>query len=171
MARLEEAVLTGTGESGALKGISKTSGIQTQAFSSNSFESARKALSKLEAKEIVGGVYVLSIAHWEKLEITTTEEGEFIMNGPIDRAKQTLWGRPVIVSSVLTGKNGFLVDFDGSTQLWERASVRVDWSEAPEGSVENESAFKTNELIFRGEGRFGFGVTRPAGVVQFAVKS
>jgi hypothetical protein len=74
----------------------------------------------------------------------------------------------VIVTTVLA--SGFAYLFDpGSVQLWERDAVRVDWSEAPVGSVAGEAGFSSNELTFRAEGRWGFGVTRPAGCVKIDI--
>jgi HK97 family phage major capsid protein len=115
----------------------------------------------------------LSTSMWEGLELAAGTNQDYALNNgggnrlPVDMAQKRLWGQPVIVTSALTGDDAYLADFAGSTRLYERETVRVDWSEAPVGSVAGESAFKTNELVFRGEGRFGFAVLRPAGVVQF----
>lgn len=169
--RLEEAILAGTGEEGQLTGLGSTEDVQQQNWAEDILATARKALTKLEDKDIPGGAFVLSTAAWETIELLQEADGDYISRGeglPVDRLKKQLWGQPVVVTTALTGKVGYLVDFAGSTKMWERTTVRVDWSEAPEGSVEGKAAFASNELCFRGEGRFGFAVTRPNGVVQFA---
>jgi hypothetical protein len=77
----------------------------------------------------------------------------------------------VVTSTVVTAGIGFLVDFAGSTMLWEREQVRIDWSENtwdPDGISEGVGAsdFSKNLIRFRAEGRWGFAITRPAGVVE-----
>jgi HK97 family phage major capsid protein len=171
---LESQILSGKGENEELTGIAKVSGIQTQAFSSNILTSARKGLTKLEEKQIPNGVYVVGTKHWEAIELLQESDGDYLGRDeglPVDRMRKQLWGQPVITTTLLSGKLGYLVDFAGSTKLFERGGIRVDWSEAPVGSESGKSAFLTNELIFRGEGRWGFGVTRPAGVVEIGLEA
>jgi HK97 family phage major capsid protein len=134
--------------------------------------SLRKALTRLQAIEVPGGSYVLSPAMWEGLELAAGTNQDYALNNgganrlPVDTARKRVWGQSVVVSSALSGDLAFLVDFQGSTRLWERDGVRVDWSEAAVGSVAGQAGFTSNELTFRAEGRWGFGVTRPTGVVS-----
>jgi hypothetical protein len=88
-------------------------------------------------------------------------------SGPVDLAARRLWGQRVVVSSVLTGTTGVLFAPE-YTRLWERENVVVDWSEAPVGSQAGHASFKSDELVFRAEGRWAFGVTKPAAIVQIA---
>jgi hypothetical protein len=55
----------------------------------------------------------------------------------------------VVVSTVIAVGTAVLVDFAGSVQAVEREGVRVDRSEAVEGSVSGHTAFESNEMIFR----------------------
>jgi hypothetical protein len=50
---------------------------------------------------------------------------------------------------------------------WEREGVRIDWSENVYDSVAGMTDFEANLIRFRAEGRWGFGVLRPNGVVEF----
>lgn len=170
---VDDQVLNGDGVGENLTGLANTSGVQVVAFDTDILTTSRRALTALEDEEIVGGVYVLSSAMWETLELSFDANQNYYLGGPVDRAARRLWGQPAIVTSALTGTDAFLVDFQGSTRLWEREAVRVDWSENvydPDalGAGVGASDFERNLLRFRGEGRFGFGVTRPAGVVRFA---
>jgi len=178
MLRLEHQILLGDGQGENLTGLANTAGIQVQAFSNSVLETARKALSKLHKVEIPGGVFVLGVDVWEALELLTVGDDEHYALGsasarlPVDRAEQRLWGQPVIVTSVLTDPVGYLADFAGSTMLWEREAVRIDWSEnvydpGQFGVGDGGSDFEANRIRFRAEGDFGFGVTRPLGVVEF----
>jgi hypothetical protein len=68
---------------------------------------------------------------------------------------------------VISDANNCLLFALEYTRLWERKTVTVDWSEAPQGSVAGKVAFTSDELILRAEGRWAFGVTRPSAVVKW----
>jgi HK97 family phage major capsid protein len=172
MLRLDGQILNGDGTGQDLLGLAATPGIQVQPFDTDVLTSLRKALTRLQAIEVPGGSYVLSPAMWEGLELAAGTNQDYALNNgganrlPVDTARKRVWGQSVVVSSALSGDLAFLVDFQGSTRLWERDGVRVDWSEAAVGSVAGQAGFTSNELTFRAEGRWGFGVTRPTGVVS-----
>lgn len=165
---LESQVVNGNGTAPNLRGMRNTVGIQAQAWATNILITTRKALTKLENINIPGGAYVLAPADWETIELFADSTGDFIMGDqvPVDRAGRRLWGQPVVTSTGLTAGAGLLVDFAGSTHLWEREGVRVDWSENTYDSVAGVTDFERNLVRFRAEGRWGFAVTRPTGVVS-----
>lgn len=172
---LEDQIVNGDGTGENLLGIDDTPNIQQQAFSATMLITTRKAVTKLEDVQITSGAFVLAPADWEWLELTADSAGNFILGDqiPVDRAQRKLWGMPVVTSTTLTAGKGFLVDFAGSTKLWEREGVRVDWSESTwdpafdrGGGVLGATDFERNMIRFRAEGRWGFAVTRPAGVVE-----
>lgn len=165
---LEDQVVNGPGTGENLLGIDDTPSIQQQAWSTNILITTRKAVTKLEAVQIPGGAFVLTPADWESVELFADSTGDFIMGDqvPVNRAARTLWGQPVVTSTTVDAGKGFLVDFAGSTMLWEREGVRVDWSENTYDSVAAATDFERNLVRFRAEGRWGFAVTRPAGVVE-----
>jgi HK97 family phage major capsid protein len=117
----------------------------------------------------------MSPAQWEAVELLQLSTGAYIMQGgstneqgaPVDLAAQRLWGSPVIVTDALSGNNALLF-VPGYTQIWERDAVQVDWSTAPQGSQSGHTAFESNELIFRAEGRYGFGSLKPNSIVTWA---
>ena len=168
--RLDTQILSGNGTAPNLRGLANTVGIQTQT-SALILQTARKALTKLQVgAERYGGVYVVSPGIWEVIELAQEADGTFVNeSAPVDLMRQRLWGQPTIVTNALSGANPTCFLFaPEDTRLYERDAVTVDWSEAPVGSVAGEAAFKTNELIFRAEGRYGFAVGRPASVVSWA---
>jgi HK97 family phage major capsid protein len=173
--RLDSQILNGNGTAPNLRGILNTAGIQAQAFATDVLQTARKAKTLLYQQEIydpAAMVYVMSPAQWEVVELAQLTTGAYIMqnavNGaPVNLAAQRLWGSPVIVTDALSGNNAVLFA-PQYTQLWERSGVQVDFSEAPIGSVAGVPGFSTNEITFRAEGRWGFGVTKPSAVVEWA---
>lgn len=90
---------------------------------------------------------------------------------PIDRMARRLWSIPVALSTSVAAGVGWLVDFAGSTVLKIREDATLDWSENtfdPDalGAGVGASDFERNMIRFRCEGRFGWAVTRPAGIVK-----
>jgi HK97 family phage major capsid protein len=171
MLGLEGQVIGGDGVAPNLLGFANTPGIQVQPYDTTLLDTTRKALTKLELVNIMPSAYVMAPADWETFELLRTADGITIMQGPgqtppIDRAARRLWGVPVVTSSALSAGTGFLVDFAGSTKLWEREGVTVDWSENVYDSVAGKTDFERNLIRFRAEGRWGFGVLRPSGVVE-----
>ncbi|MEV6913321.1 phage major capsid protein, partial [Amycolatopsis sp. NPDC051071] len=97
-----------------------------------------------------------------------TQAGQAV---PVDRAARRLWSVPVVLSTSVTAGTGWLADFAGSTVLKAREDVTITWSENTYekdlfGAGEDGNLFEANMIRFRCEGRFGFAVTRPAGVVK-----
>jgi len=180
----EYQVIEGPGSGENLTGMLATSGILTQAFDSDLLTTTRRAITSLERLSIPPGGFVFHPADWETFELLSSAEGRFLMGDardggrviPVDRAKRRLWGLPVALSLGMPEGTGVLADFVGSTRRWEREGVRVDWSESaynpPTAYDEDGSSdFERNLVRFRCEGRVGFAVLRPAGVVAIELES
>lgn len=169
----ENEIVNGDGTGGGLKGLLDEAG-DTQTWETDALVTTRKALSLLQSAEIPNGVYVLSPEDWESLELTiaASESGVFYWGGPVQSGPLRLWGQPVIVTPSLSEGTGLLVDFKGSTCLWERQAAELSWTEgffdASDGNG-GSSDFQKNLLRFRAEARVGFAVTRPSGVIAITL--
>lgn len=162
---LEAQVLNGDGVGENLLGILNTPGTQAQAWDTNLLVTTRKAVTKLETVDLTGTGWALNPADWERIELSTDADGQFLVGGPnagppVERASRRLWGIPVATSTAVPAGTGVLADFEGSTRLWVREEAEVSWSE----SVGDD--FSHNLLRMRAEGRVGFGVLRPIGAVE-----
>ena len=167
-----------------MTGLLNTEGILIQAFDTDPLTTTRRAITALERQNLVPGAYVFHPAQWELFELLSSAEGRFLLGDardggrviPIDRARRRLWGLPVALSLAMPEGTGLLADFAGSTRRWERETVRVDWSESsynpPTAYDETGSSdFERNLIRFRAEGREGFAVLRPGGVVALELAS
>ncbi|MQA13701.1 MAG: phage major capsid protein [Pseudonocardiaceae bacterium] len=170
---LEDQILTGDGTGENLTGLANVSGIQLQAHTTDLLTTTRKAITLLEVLRLTGTGFVFTPADWEAIELEAAEQ--YAANprtrAPVDRAARRLWSLPVALSTTVPVGTGYLADFAGSTQLRVREDARIDWSENiydPDrfGAGDGGSLFEANQIVFRCEGRFGFAVTRPAGVVS-----
>ena len=179
----EYQVIEGPGSGENVTGLLATSGILTQAYDSDLLTTTRRAITQLERLSIPPGAFCFHPADWEAFELLSSGEGRFLLGDareggrviPVDRAKRRLWGLPVALSLGMPEGRGVLADFVGSTARLEREGVRVDWSESaynpPTYDEEGSSDFERNLVRFRCEGRVGFAVLRPAGVVSIALES
>lgn len=116
----------------------------------------------------------MPLEQWKSFETTRTEQGLYLqqsVEGPVSTGKRQLWGVRVIPTPVITGKVGYLVDFAGSTRLYERTTFNIKWGEYHTGSEAGHTGFETNETKFRGEGRYGFATLRPKGVVKVSFEA
>jgi HK97 family phage major capsid protein len=160
---LESQIVTGDALGENLRGITNTSGIQVIAFATSLIVTARKMATALENVDLpdVNAFYLMAPAQWEAIELATASgSGEFLLeNAPVNISARRLWGRPVIVSRACPTTNMFLVD-RASVAVYERESVMIDWA------TESGTLFETNQVKVRGEGRFGFAVYRPTGIVK-----
>jgi HK97 family phage major capsid protein len=174
---LEYQILSGNGAGENFTGIVNTALIQVQPFVTNILVTCRMAITDLETVPISGPfAFVFNPNDWEVFELLTEAgTGAFSLRDasqalPVDRARRRLWGQRVALSLGIDQGVGLLVDFNGSTKMWEREAVRVDWSEAfhvdPDAyDACDSTGFERNLVKFRCEGRAGFAVKRPAGVV------
>lgn len=182
---LEDQVLNGAGDTSGvlddLTGILNTSGIQAQAWDSDRFVTARKAVTKLENRNLnpAGFAWAMSPNEWESYELAQDTD-HFVMSGPgaggmqplpIDRAARRLWGYPVVVTTAMADGASVLGDFAGSVEIREREGVVVEWAQTGYmadlfGPGEHGDLYQANKVRFRAEGRWGLAVKRPAGFVE-----
>lgn len=188
-AALEAEVIEGDGTGDRFLGLQNTPGIQTANRTAADgyylIRVLRTAITRLENVGIdpaVGAAFVMAPSDWEEVETTVIEDGSLALNGgggasiPVNRAARTIWGIPVIPSVGCIPGTAFLADFAGSTRLWSREEAQISWSESVTvkdlyGTGLDGNLFESNQVIFRAEGRWGFGVTRPTGVVKINLVS
>lgn len=160
---VETQVLTGDGVNPNLHGILTTSGIQTQAFTTDVARSVRAAITKLEAAGHEDNhVIVLRPEDWEAAE-TARAQGSGVLEAVAnvtERAVRSLWGVPVVVSTALPVGTGLVMDRTVASVYWDGA-VAVRWSEIGED-------FQRNLTRARVESRFEVVVGTPLGVVKVA---
>jgi HK97 family phage major capsid protein len=175
---LTAQILAGTGVGENLTGLNATPGVQTSpllgATALNKIQTLRRAIVGLE-----GTGWVMAPSDWEAIELLADSGGALMLQGadqriPIDSAARRLFGIPVVATPSCTPGVAWLADFTGSTKLYVREEARLDWSENtwdPDalGSGLGASDFARNLIRFRCEGRFGFAVTRPSGVVKISL--
>ena len=163
--REDGQILNGNGSGENITGILNTSGIQTQAFSTDLFTSVRKGLTLART---VGRVnpngIVMNPADVEVVDLARTNSGgagtgSFLGLGPFGIGPRTLWGVPIVESEAMASGNALLGDFSKAV-LWDREQTTVTMTDS------HEDFFVRNLVAILAEERVAFGVTRPKAFVN-----
>ena len=179
---LERQVVAGNGSTAGtlddMVGIFNTSGIGTQAFATDIFTTARKAVTQLELARIplASVSWVMTPDQWEEFELTTAPE-QFMLGSanagaalPVDRANRRLWGLPVDTSTIMTTGQALLADWSSDTvEIREREGITLEWSEGGIVGMDGDTAvsgWQRNQVQWRAEGRWGLAVKRPGAMID-----
>lgn len=184
---LESQIISGDGTGDNFTGLAATSGVQVQPAVADpagtpagfgKLLALRKAITLLEVQSIAPTGLVLHPSDWEAIESAASQQGMMLTQAgqqvPIERSARRLWGVPIVLSTAAAAGTAWLADFAGSAVLKIRQQAELSWSEnlwRPDalGAGVGASDFERNMITFRCEGRFGFAVKRPLGIVKVAL--
>lgn len=157
---IEDQVVSGSGTGENFTGILNTTGIQTQAFSTNIFESVRKAKTKAWTVGRVrpNGV-ALNPADEETIDLAQDAQDRYYGNGPFSMGPATLWGMPRVVTEAVPAGTAIVGDWSKAV-LWDREQTMISVSDS------HADFFIRNLVAVLAEARLAFGVTRPKAFVS-----
>lgn len=159
----EGQILAGDGSGENFTGIRNWSGIQTQAFSTDIFETVRKAITKAR---VIGRVnpnaVVVSPATAEIIDLAKDLNGAYRYGGPQSIGPRTLWGVPTVVSETQADTDVLVGDFSKAV-LWDREQTTVTFSDS------HADFFVRNMVAILAEERAAFALTRPKAIVKAAL--
>lgn len=157
-------LLTGSGSSGQIRGILNTSGIQTQAKSSDTVPDAiYKAITKVRSVGFFepDGL-VIHPNDWEAVRLLKDGNSQYYGGGPFSgaygnggMAPDMLWGLPVCVTTAVTENTALVGSFRLGAQIWQREGIMV------ESTNSHEDDFQYNRMAIRVEERLALAVYRP----------
>lgn len=156
--RLDQQVLIGNGTAPNLRGILNTAGIQTQAKGADPIMDAIfKAIINIY---LVGRAMATHIVmhprDYQRVRLTRTADGLYIMGEPQDAGVPRLWGLPVVMNDALTEGTALIGAFDPMyINLYERRGLDLQI-----GYVGNQ--FREGTRTMRADIRAALAVGRPA---------
>lgn len=155
--------LNGDGVGENHTGILNTSGIQTQAFTTDIFTSLRKAITKLRTVgRVQPNAILVSPSVKEQIELTKDEMGRYYYAGPFNTGITTLWGLPVVDSEIMPDTHALPGDFSKAV-IWDREQTSITMTDS------HADFFIRNLVAVLAEERNAFGVTRPPAFCRTAV--
>jgi len=119
---------------------------------------------------------VMNPTNWATLRLSTDTAGQYFGGGPfqgqygngnmtplsgqVTGAIDTLWGKPVVVTSAIGAGTALLGAFGSGAQLWRRSGVTV------EATNSHADYFLNNLVAIRAESRLGLAVYRPSAFTE-----
>lgn len=160
MEALEEDILDGAVQpQDGFTGVLNTSGIQAQAFVTDTLTTLSNARYKLVTTHQTPNAWVLNPLDVQKLELMREDgaTGPLMFRNGLADIEKFLGGYPIVMSSLMTEGAALLGDWN-QTELIIREDDHLDVDTSGE-------KFSKNQVQFRLEGRYGFTVERPLAFV------
>jgi HK97 family phage major capsid protein len=161
--RVEDAMITGSGSSPVLQGITTLAGTSAQAFVTNILTTTRKAITKAQKTPIFvePNAFLMSPDDWEAVDLSVDNEFRYYYGGPSQQGTPRLWGKPVIVSQAVATGTAWTGDL--------KTLVLADLQEAQTYITDSHSTwFTVNLLAMLMELRLHFFALRPAAIIKVA---
>jgi HK97 family phage major capsid protein len=163
--REEEEMLNGPGTGARLLGILNTTGVQTQAFTTDKPTSLGLAVSKVEMVDLeADGVAINPVDFWS---MATTRYANQFDNGfgnspslPFGDPPQTIWGLPTIRSRSIPLNTAVVGAWRMGAQVFDRSEVEIRVTDS------HSDLFIKNQLVILAESRLALAVHRPDAFVK-----
>lgn len=152
---IENYLLNGDGTNGTPKGILNTTGVQTQALDVDMVRTVRKAITKVtRVGGQVNGV-LMSPEHDEAWDLLQDSNKRYYGQGPFGSGPGTAWGRPRIVSELLSGTDTMIAGDFSTMALLDREGLSI------EAFNQHKDFAQRNKVYVRAELRAGQVIWRP----------
>jgi HK97 family phage major capsid protein len=156
--KIDEKLLAGSGTPPEIRGILATSGIQTQAFTTDALTTLANAIGKVVN---TGAGYptgiVMNPADWQTIR-TMTVSGIWPFGSPADPGVMRIWGIPVVASVNQAAGFAIVADFNYGT-IFER------WGVTFIVGLKNDDLIKNLQTIVC-EARLALAIRRPSAFVN-----
>jgi len=160
----EAQIYGGSGVAPQLLGLTGRTGVQTQAKGTDSVPDAIfKAMTKVRNTFLEPDGIVMHPADWEEVRLAKDANQQYYGGGPFTGAygvngiaSDSLWGKPVVVTTAATQNTALVGAFRTAAQLFRRNTLSV------EASNSHSDFFAKNLTAIRAEQRLALAVYRPA---------
>lgn len=157
---LENEIVTGAGTGEHFTGIEVTSGIQTQAWTTDILTTTRQMRRKvLTVGRRRPNGYILNPIDWEGIDLLQDNEARYYFGGPMVMGTPRLWGLPVVESEAVTQGFGLCGDFSVCV-LWDREDASISMTDS------HADFFIRNLIAILAELRAAFGILKPNAIIR-----
>lgn len=129
MSKLENELINGTGTTPSLDGVLGISGIQTQALGSdNRMDCGHKAMTLVSDSPGYAkpSAFFYNPTDWQSIRLVTTADGIYLFGPPNMEGPLSLWGLPVVKTSVLSAGTAVVGDWVNFSRLVYKTDVMVE---------------------------------------------
>jgi hypothetical protein len=130
--RMDFELINGTGAivtEDHLQGVYGLSGIQTQAFSNNNWETIFKGMQLVRGSAGYGyaepSAVILHPTNWQTIRLASAAVG-YLFGPPSDGGVERVWGIPVVQTTNIVVATGVLGDFANYSMLYYRTGINVE---------------------------------------------
>ena len=149
--------MTGNGTSPNFTGLGATTGVLTQAFTTDIYTTARNAITNLGRNGLERPTaYMLSPEDWATAELA------FYQHAPYLPRQRSMWGIPVVESFGLTAGTGWLANWKKAV-LWDREQATISMTDS------HADFFIRNLIAVLAELRAAFAVVKPQAFVKMTL--
>jgi HK97 family phage major capsid protein len=142
--RLDQQILQGNGTAPNLRGILNVVGIQTTAKTAGEpiSDAVARAINMVRSTgQAEPNAIVMHPNNWVTLQTLRTTDGLYISGGPWQAGPETLWGKPVVITSAMVEGVALVGAFDQFSQLAERQRITVKVGYAADDFLSNRKSF------------------------------
>ena len=162
---LEDQIVNGDGTGENFTGILNTSGILSQAWTTDILTTTRKAITHLWVTgKTRPTAWLMNPADWETIELLKDGDNRYYWGGPMVRGAQQLWGLPVVPSQTIASGSALLANW-GKCVLWDREAATIQVSDS------HADFFIRNMVAILAELRAAMGVIRPSAFCEVELAS
>lgn len=154
--RLDSQMVNGDATGENLRGILNTSGIQTQSGAGMPrVEAVLRAITLLRLAFIEPTAILMNPTDAMEMRLEANASGDYYFGPPNLVGATQAWGIPIVQSAVLAAGTALVAKWD-EAMLWVREGVTITATDS------HSDFFVRNMVAILAEGRFAFGVPRPA---------
>lgn len=162
MYTLEAQILgegTGTGAIAGVRASGNHTAYNAGVTGDGQLDTLRRAVAMIEQSNMTADTVILNPQDFAAIEVEKSTSGGYLAGQPRGSGATQLWGCNVYSSAAMDAGEFVVMSAQQATQLWIREDSILRVSDS------HGEAFVQNVLTWLAEGRFCFGVTRPAGVI------
>lgn len=163
---LEDQIINGDGTNENLTGILNTTGVLTQAWSTDLITTTRKAITAVRVTGKARGplAWAMNPSDAETVDLLKDGDNRYYWGGPVTAGSRNLWGYPIVENNQVDQGKAILGQWD-KAMYWDHQSSTISVSDS------HSDFFIRNMIAILCELRGAFGLIRPSNFVIVDMES